>query len=179
MSANDVTRKAADGARGPLATHEIPRASRPPRGAFVDDEQDPLAGLRRSAALARECPQTISIVLSGSTDFDLAISSINVGRIFRYLVKPCPAPALVEAVQAALRSREDTPSTPVGEMSAKAAIDMLKCGVIVLGERGQVLFTNQRAGALLARRDGVLVENTGICRASSARQTRSRVCGSA
>lgn len=218
MSANDVTRKAADGARVPVATHEMPRASRPPRVAFVDDEQDLLAGLRRSlhrldlgweisfhsdpeaalaaliadpvdvvvadirmprmngialtAALARECPQTISIVLSGSTDFDLAISSINVGRIFRYLVKPCPAPALVEAVQAALRSREDTPSTPVGEMSAKAAIDMLKCGVIVLGERGQVLFTNQRAGALLARRDGVLVENTGICRASSADGTR-------
>jgi DNA-binding NarL/FixJ family response regulator len=215
---HDVTRKIADGASATATPDAARQTLRPPRVAFVDDEQDLLAGLRRAlrrldlgwevsfhndpaaalaaltadpvdvvvadirmpgmngieltAALATACPQTISIVLSGSTDFDLAISSINVGRIFRYLVKPCPAPALVEAIQAALRSRGEAASVPVEQMSAKAAIDMLACGVIVLGERGQVLFTNQRAGALLARRDGILVENTGICRASGAEGTR-------
>lgn len=210
--ASDAEATEAAGTRGERA------AGRSPRVAFVDDEQDLLAGLRRAlrrldldwdvsfhsdpeaalaaltedpvdvlvadirmprlngialaAALAQRCPQTISIVLSGSTDFDLAIASINVGRIFRYLVKPCPAPTLVEAVKAALRSRGEALSAPVEQLPAKAAIDLLTCGVIVLGQRGQVLFTNQRAGTLLARRDGILVENTGICRASSGEDTR-------
>jgi DNA-binding CsgD family transcriptional regulator len=35
-----------------------------------------------------------------------------------------------------------------------------------------VLFTNQRAGSLLARRDGIAVENSGICRVDSVEDTR-------
>jgi DNA-binding CsgD family transcriptional regulator len=111
-------------------------------------------------------------VLSGSTDFDVAISSINVGRIFRYLIKPCPTPTLVSAVRAALLSRAHTASASHQSGSAKAAIDLLKSGVIVLGPRGQVLFTNQRAGSLLSRHDGLIIDNSGICRASDTEDTR-------
>jgi DNA-binding NarL/FixJ family response regulator len=131
-----------------------------------------LNGIELAAAVAERQPRTATIVLSGSTDFDLAISSINVGRIFRYLVKPCPPPVLVAAIDAALRDRAGPSAPAMDGVSAKAAIDQMKCGVIVLGPRGQVLFTNQRAGTLLSRRDGIMVENTGICRASSAEGTQ-------
>ena len=202
-----------------------PRAARTwpsgtlPRVAFVDDDVDLLAGLRRAlhrmglgwelafhsqpaqalsalraqpadvvvadirmpgmngvelaSALAADCPQTVCLVLSGSTDFDLAISSINVGRIFRYLVKPCPTPVLVAAVEAALRRHAEAAAPgPVRDASARVAIDLMRCGVIVLGPRGQVMFTNQRAGTLLVRRDAVVVDNSGICRAAHPDDTR-------
>jgi DNA-binding NarL/FixJ family response regulator len=129
-------------------------------------------GVTMAGRLATACPQTLSIVLSGSTDFDVAISSINVGRIFRYLIKPCPTPTLVSAVRAALLSRAHTASASHQSGSAKAAIDLLKSGVIVLGPRGQVLFTNQRAGSLLSRHDGLIIDNSGICRASDTEDTR-------
>jgi DNA-binding NarL/FixJ family response regulator len=147
---------------------------RVPADVVVADIRMPeLNGVELAGALAESCPRTVSIVLSGSTDFDLAISSINVGRIFRYLVKPCPTAALVSAVQAALRSRAALESRSTDEdIPAKVAIDLLRSGVIVLGQRGQVLFTNQRAGSLLARRDGIAVENSGICRVDSVEDTR-------
>jgi DNA-binding NarL/FixJ family response regulator len=139
----------------------------------ADIRMPDLNGVALAGAVAEACPETVSIVLSGSTDFDLAISSINVGRIFRYLVKPCPTPVLVSAVSAALRSRENAAgASPDQDVPAKVAIDLLRCGVIVLGKRGQVLFTNQRAGSLLARRDGISVENSGICRTDSTEETR-------
>jgi DNA-binding NarL/FixJ family response regulator len=189
-----------------------------PRVAFVDDDPDLLAGLRRAlrplklgwddayysdplvavaalrkapvdvavldmrmpgmngavlaGILAAECPRTLSIVLSGSTDFDLAISSINVGRIFRYLLKPCPTTVLVGVVKDALRASSATASDTGLNGFAKVAIDHLSMGVIVLGARGQVLFTNQRAGNLLARGDDILVGSSGVCHASTAEDTR-------
>jgi DNA-binding NarL/FixJ family response regulator len=160
-----------------MSFHGDPRAAlaallADPADVVVADIRMPgLNGIDLAAALAERHAQTRTIVLSGSTDFDLAISSINVGRIFRYLVKPCPTPVLVAAVSAALRSRDAAAMASGGDLSAKAAIDQLKSGVIVLGPRGQVQFTNQRAGTLLARRDGILVENTGTCRASSMEAT--------
>jgi DNA-binding NarL/FixJ family response regulator len=138
----------------------------------VDIRMPDLSGVEVAAELARRVPKTVCIVLSGSTDFDLAISSINVGRIFRYLLKPCPTPALVAAISAALRSQMETAPASDQGTSAKAAIDLLKCGVIVLGLRGDVLFTNQRAGELLARREGIVVDTTGVCRASSLEDTQ-------
>ena len=140
----------------------------------IDIRMPEINGVMFASALANGCPQTVSIILSGSTDFDLAISSINVGRIFRYLVKPCPTQLLVSAVQDAVRSSRlgAKARSPGGELPAKVVVDQLRCGVIVLGHRGQVLFTNQRAGSLLARRDGIAVENSGICRADSVEDTR-------
>ncbi len=138
----------------------------------LDIRMPEMNGVTLAGRLAVECPQTLSIVLSGSTDFDVAISSINVGRIFRYLIKPCPTPTLVSAVKAAVRSRSAATSSNDQAVSAKAAVDLLKSGVIVLGPRGQVLFTNQRAGSLLSRHDGLIIDNSGICRASDTEDTR-------
>ena len=138
----------------------------------LDIRMPEMNGVTLAGRLATTCPQTLSIVLSGSTDFDVAISSINVGRIFRYLIKPCPTPTLVSAVKAALLSRAHAASARPQGGSAKAAIDLLKSGVIVLGLRGQVLFTNQRAGSMLSWRDGLIVDSSGICRATDPEDTR-------
>jgi DNA-binding NarL/FixJ family response regulator len=138
----------------------------------LDIRMPEMNGVTLAGKLAAACPQTLSIVLSGSTDFDVAISSINVGRIFRYLIKPCPTPTLVSAVKAALLSGAHAASARHLAGSAKAAIDLLKSGVVVLGQRGQVLFTNQRAGSMLSWRDGLIVDSSGICRAHDPEDTR-------
>lgn len=56
---------------------------------------------------AREmAPDTVRILLTGEADVASAIAAVNDGAIFRFLAKPCPAPLLLETVEAAAaRSR--------------------------------------------------------------------------
>ncbi|MDP3856584.1 MAG: EAL domain-containing protein [Stagnimonas sp.] len=54
--------------------------------------------LRQAHALA---PDSTRILLTGQADLDSAIRSINDGRIFRFLLKPCPPPTLIAALAAA------------------------------------------------------------------------------
>jgi DNA-binding response OmpR family regulator len=161
-----------------LAFHHDPREAlaalvADPVDVVVADIRMPgLSGVGLASALAERCPATVIVVLSGSTDFDLAVSSINVGSIFRYLVKPCAASDLVATIAEALAGRGGPDGAAPGGVSVKAEIDLMATGVIVLGRNGEVLFTNQRAGVVLARRDGILVENTGTCRAWFPEDTR-------
>lgn len=46
-------------------------------------------------------PEATRILLTGQTDLDSAIAAVNDGQIFRFLTKPCPAPALLTAIGAA------------------------------------------------------------------------------
>lgn len=45
-------------------------------------------------------PNTTRILLTGYAELDAAISAINDGRVFRFLVKPCPPPELLRTVEA-------------------------------------------------------------------------------
>lgn len=47
-------------------------------------------------------PDTMRILLTGQTDLEGAIAAVNRGQIFRFLIKPCPAPQLNGAVRAAV-----------------------------------------------------------------------------
>ncbi len=40
-------------------------------------------------------PHTTRMLLTGQTDIDSAVSAINEGQIFRFLLKPCPSDALI------------------------------------------------------------------------------------
>jgi response regulator RpfG family c-di-GMP phosphodiesterase len=63
-----------------------------------------MPGMDGSALLsaARELtPDTIRILLTGDTDIQTAMSAVNEGQLFRFLLKPCPASVVATAIDAA------------------------------------------------------------------------------
>lgn len=48
-------------------------------------------------------PETVRMMLTGNADQDTAVEAVNAGQIFRFLTKPCPAPALLTSLALALR----------------------------------------------------------------------------
>ncbi len=60
---------------------------------------DGLQFLARARLIA---PQSVCLMLTGNADMDTAVAALNSGRIFRFLLKPCPPEALAVSLQAAL-----------------------------------------------------------------------------
>lgn len=153
----------------------------PPRVAVIDIRMPQMNGLDLAREVNRSCPGTICIVLSGSTDFDIAIASINDGNVFRYYVKPCSLDILIEGIEEALAIRrrrvDDQPDTAVMAASHEAdrlsvgALDLIQYGVLVADATGQVLFTNARAGRMLTEQAGLSLDARGFCRAANANET--------
>lgn len=50
--------------------------------------------------IRRRSPDTTRMLLTGQTDLDSAIAAVNEGQLFRFLTKPCPPPALLQALEA-------------------------------------------------------------------------------
>jgi CheY-like chemotaxis protein len=48
----------------------------------------------------REAPNTVRILLTGQSELSAAIAAVNDGQIFRFLSKPCPPVALMQAIEA-------------------------------------------------------------------------------
>lgn len=48
-------------------------------------------------------PDTVRLMLTGNADQGTAAEAVNTGQIFRFLTKPCPAPALLTSLALALR----------------------------------------------------------------------------
>ncbi|MEY4580386.1 MAG: hypothetical protein RL701_5089 [Pseudomonadota bacterium] len=62
-----------------------------------------------AALLAQACelyPDMVRVLLTGQADLPSAMSAVNDGRVFRFLMKPCPSEALREHLKAALRQHE-------------------------------------------------------------------------
>lgn len=76
--------------------------AKPPRVVVVDIRMPQMNGLDLAREINKSCPGTLCIVLSGSTDFDIAIASINDGNVFRYYVKPCSLDILIDGIEEAL-----------------------------------------------------------------------------
>ena len=47
-------------------------------------------------------PNTMRILLTGHTDIEAAMSAINEGEIFRFLLKPCPTESLIKTLDSAV-----------------------------------------------------------------------------
>lgn len=78
--------------------------SREPVGAIVVDERMPgQSGSEFLAELAKEQPHLPKIMLTGHADLQVAVRSINEGRVFRLLQKPCETDELAMAIRDALR----------------------------------------------------------------------------
>jgi CheY-like chemotaxis protein len=74
---------------------------------IVSDMRMPvMSGAALLAATCKLYPDMVRILLTGQTDLDAAISAVNDGQIFRFLVKPCPSEVLRLQLSAALRQHE-------------------------------------------------------------------------
>jgi EAL domain-containing protein (putative c-di-GMP-specific phosphodiesterase class I) len=74
----------------------------------VSDEKMPGMGGAELLTRVRELhPDVCRILLSGQADVDAALRAINEARVFRFLTKPCPPPALASCIWEALRAREE------------------------------------------------------------------------
>lgn len=65
-----------------------------------------MPGMDGAALLARVhaiMPRTARILLTGYADMTAAASAVNDGQVFRFLMKPCPPPALLAAVEAGVQ----------------------------------------------------------------------------
>lgn len=165
----------------PLAALDLFRED-PPTVVVLDIRMPGMSGIELAGALRLFAPQTVCIVLSGSTDFDVALSSINDANIFRYYVKPCATADLTDGIEEALSKRgrrdSDRPETTAPAPAAaspflpSAALDLIHYGVVVTSPDGHALFTNAQAGQLLSDGDGISLDANGICRAARLEDTQ-------
>jgi response regulator RpfG family c-di-GMP phosphodiesterase len=73
----------------------------------LSDMRMPKINGARFLALAREhAPDTVRVILSGQSTLEDAVTAVNDGQVFRYLVKPCPQQALVATLESAVRHHE-------------------------------------------------------------------------
>jgi DNA-binding NtrC family response regulator len=71
--------------------------------AVVSDMRMP--GLDGAAFLQKvrvATPDVVRMLLTGQADLPVAVAAVNEGQIFRFLPKPCPPPALLAAIEAAV-----------------------------------------------------------------------------
>lgn len=70
--------------------------------AIVSDMRMPLMdGAKFLACAAEIAPDSTRLLLTGHAELSAAIAAVNTGRIFRFLVKPCPPHELLAALEAA------------------------------------------------------------------------------
>ncbi len=97
LSRNYELLKAASGLEGLKLLQQHPATA-----VVLSDMRMP--GMDGSAFFARAraiAPDAVRVLLTGQSDITSAIAAVNLGQIFRFLSKPCPAPALIAAVRAA------------------------------------------------------------------------------
>ncbi len=101
-----------------------------------------LDGITMVESMRREDPCLRSIVLSGTSDFNVAVDVVNRTGASRFLRKPCPVDNLVAAIDAALLPAEI--SSPVHAVFARLPI-----GVLIVDREARLLYMNRRGAALL------------------------------
>ena len=78
-----------------------------PFAVMVADMHMPgMSGLDVLEEAARTAPDTVRIMLTGNLDQKTAMDAVNLGRVFRFLTKPCDARQLADAIRAGLRQHQ-------------------------------------------------------------------------
>lgn len=102
-------------------------ARQPPAAVVISDMRMP--GMNGAELLAKASgahPHTTRILLTGHAEVDAAIAAVNKGSVFRFLVKPCPPPELLAAVEAAVELHRTTVAEQVLlEQTLHGSIKML------------------------------------------------------
>ena len=86
---------------GQYALGQMPHAVSP--AVIISDMRMPeMDGATFLAKARAVVPDAVRMLLTGYADMDSAIAAVNDGQIFRFLIKPCPPPTLLAAVDAAV-----------------------------------------------------------------------------
>lgn len=64
-------------------------------------------GIQFLSQMRVEHPDCVRILLTGRTDEEAASGAVNQGGVYKYLTKPCPPEALIEAVKEAVDHRKE------------------------------------------------------------------------
>jgi response regulator RpfG family c-di-GMP phosphodiesterase len=74
---------------------------------IVSDYRMPgMDGIKFLTEAQRIVPDTTRIMLTGAADLEMAIEAVNSGRIFRFLLKPCPTEVFLNAIKASIRQNQ-------------------------------------------------------------------------
>jgi DNA-binding NarL/FixJ family response regulator len=158
-----------------LSAHEALESVRsdPPAVAILDIRMPEMSGLDLAREIRATSAETQCLILLGSTDFSLAVASLNDGNVFRYYMKPCEFGDLTSGIEDALRRHRARSAelAPPGISPSQMALEIIHYGVIVVDGKAQVLFANPRAGDLLSRVGGLSLDAVGICRTERTDET--------
>lgn len=118
-----------------------------PFAAVISDMRMPHAdGARFLSAIRRVAPQTTRILLTGQADVTSAIAAVNDGEIFRFLLKPIDAPALIAVLdEAVARHRELVAQLTLTEEVLRGTIDLLTTSMASLSPNLAVQCNRARA----------------------------------
>jgi response regulator RpfG family c-di-GMP phosphodiesterase len=110
---------------GPAALELLAR--QPPAAVLISDMRMPgMNGAELLAKASLSYPHTTRILLTGHAEVDAAIAAVNKGSVFRFLVKPCPPPELLAAIEAGVELHRTTMSEQtLFEQTLHGAIKML------------------------------------------------------
>lgn len=150
-----------------------------PEVAVLDIRMPDMSGIELARKMREGALDTICIVLSGSTDFDVALSSINDANIFRYYVKPCPPEDLSRGIEEAIRAHEERARAQVSVAKAASsaatlsttALELIPYGVIVCETDGKAVFVNSRAARILSNGYALSLDPDHRLRASRVTET--------
>lgn len=142
----------------------------------TDIRMPSMNGIELARRLGRLTPAPTCIVLSGSTDFDLAVSSINDARVFRYLLKPCDTDSLskgiAEALLANTRKIKGTLDEDDDPQIESSTLELIPYGVVVVDAEARVQFTNRRAVDILQKTAALFVGHDNLLRGGRAPGTQ-------
>jgi response regulator RpfG family c-di-GMP phosphodiesterase len=120
-------RTAASGAEGLAKLGDEPQAY----ALIISDMRMPvMPGSVFLREARRVAPEATRILLTGHADLDSAVSAVNEGQLFRFLIKPCPPDELLAACEAAveqhrLQTVERVLLEETLKGSVKALVDVL------------------------------------------------------
>ncbi len=90
-------------ALGPMAGLEAVRNQGPFPVVVSDLKMPRMDGIEFLSRVMELNPATVRIMLTGHGDLESAVSAVNKGHIFRFLIKPCPSDQLINSLKEAVR----------------------------------------------------------------------------
>lgn len=99
---------------GPAALDAVRQAASPFAAVVSDLRMPELNGIGLLQCVRQHAPQTSRVLLTGNADVPSAVDAVNAGEIFRFLIKPCPPEALIEAVAGACAQHARTVAADAG-----------------------------------------------------------------
>jgi len=66
-----------------------------------DMDMPEMGGLHFLLLVKDRFPETVRVILSGKADVNIALNAVNIGNVFRYILKPCSTPKMLKLLEEA------------------------------------------------------------------------------